>query len=137
MTPYVFRSARLHFLAANPNLAEAAAAFYRRNRTAFAPFEPTQPEEYFTAEGQRERLAWDLEQAEAGREFRFLLVLPRHPGKVAGIVGLNEIVRGAFQSCFLSYKIDHTLWGRGYGTEAIEAVTGMKINPFTIFSCMI
>ena len=35
------------------------------------------------------------------------------------MLGLNEIVRGAFQSCFISYKIDHTLWGRGCGSEAI------------------
>ena len=50
--------------------------------------------------------------------FRSLLVQPRHPGKVVGVTGLNEIVRGAFQSCFLSYKLDRTLWGRGLGSEA-------------------
>lgn len=121
---YVFRSARLYYLAAQPALAEAAAAFYRRNRAAFAPFDPVQPEEFFSAGGQRERLSRDLAQAEAGRSFRFLLVRPGQPGKVVGLVGLNEIVRGAFQSCFLSYKVDAALWGRGYGSEAIEAVTG-------------
>ncbi|MEQ2457213.1 GNAT family N-acetyltransferase [Flavonifractor hominis] len=124
MRPFVFRSPRLGFLAADPALAAPAAAFYRRNRAAFAPFDPVQPEEFFTEAGQRERLAWELEQAEQGRCFRFLLVQPRHPGKIVGMVGLNEIVRGAFQSCFLSYKIDHTLWGRGYGSEAIDRATG-------------
>ncbi len=123
MTPYVFRSARLYYLAANPDLAAAAAAFFRRNRAAFAPFDPVQPEEFFTPAGQADRLAEDLKRAEAGRSFRFLLVQPRHPGKVVGLVGLNEIVRGAFQSCFLSYKTDAALWGRGYGSEAIAAVT--------------
>lgn len=124
MVRYVFRSARFYYLAANPALAESAAAFYRRNRLAFAPFDPVQPEDFFTTDGQKERLEWDVEQAENGRSFRFLLVQPRHPGKAVGLVGLNEIVRGAFQSCFLSYKIDHTLWSRGYGTEAIAAATG-------------
>ena len=119
MRRFVFRSLRLGFLACDPALAGPAAAFYRRNRAAFAPFDPVQPEEFFTAEGQAERLAFDLEQAEAGRCFRFLLVQPRHPGKIIGLAGLNEIVRGAFQSCFISYKLDHTLWGRGCGSEAI------------------
>ena len=32
-------------------------------------------------------------------------------------------MRGAFQSCFISYKLDHTLWGQGYGAEAIAALT--------------
>ncbi|WP_302496937.1 GNAT family N-acetyltransferase [uncultured Flavonifractor sp.] len=123
MRRFVFRSPRLGFLACDPALAGPAAAFYRRNRAAFAPFDPVQPEEFFTAEGQTERLAFDLEQAEAGRCFRFLLVQPRHPGKIIGLAGLNEIVRGAFQSCFISYKLDHTLWGQGYGAEAIAALT--------------
>ena len=123
MRRFVFRSPRLGFLAADPALADAAAAFYCRNRAAFAPFDPVQPEEFFTPEGQQERLAHDLEQAEAGRSFRFLLVQPRHPGKIIGLAGLNEIIGGAFHSCFISYKIDHTLWGRGYGSEAIGALT--------------
>ena len=118
MTGCVFRSPRLGFLAASPAWAEAAAAFYRRNRTAFAPFDPIQPEDFFTAEGQRELLEQAVSLAEEGRGFRFLLVQPRHPGKVVGVTGLNEIVRGAFQSCFLSYKLDRTLWGRGLGSEA-------------------
>ena len=123
MRRFVFRSPRLGFLACHPELAAPAAAFYRRNRAAFAPFDPRQPEEFFTTEGQAERLAFDLEQAEAGRSFRFLLVQPRHPGKVIGLAGLNEIIMGAFHSCFISYKIDHSLWGRGYGSEAIAALT--------------
>ena len=119
MNRYVFRSPRLGFLAANPALAAPAAAFYRRNRDAFAPFDPVWEEEFYTEEGQARRLAEEQSWAEAGRSFRFLLVQPRHPGKIVGMLGLNEIVRGAFQSCFISYKIDPTLWSRGYGSEAI------------------
>ena len=48
MNRYVFRSPRLGFLAVNPALAAPAAAFYRRNRAAFAPFDPVQPEDFFT-----------------------------------------------------------------------------------------
>ena len=112
MRRFVFRSPR------------PAAAFYRRNRAAFAPFDPVQPEDFFTEEGQAERLAEELGWAEVGRSFRFLLVQPRHPGKIIGALGFNEIVRGAFQSCFVSYKIDAALWGRGYGSEAIRYGTG-------------
>ena len=180
MRRFVFRSPRLGFLAVGPALARPTAAFYRRNRAAFAPFDPVQPEDFFTEEGQAERLAeelgWaeagrsfrfllvqprhpgkiigalgfneivrgafqscfvsykeegqaerlaeELGWAEAGRSFRFLLVQPRHPGKIIGALGFNEIVRGAFQSCFVSYKIDAALWGRGYGSEAIRYGTG-------------
>ena len=124
MRRFVFRSPRLGFLAVGPALARPTAAFYRRNRAAFAPFDPVQPEDFFTEEGQAERLAEELGWAETGRSFRFLLVQPRHPGKIIGALGFNEIVRGAFQSCFVSYKIDAALWGRGYGSEAIRYGTG-------------
>ena len=109
MRRFVFRSPRLGFLAVGPALARPAAAFYRRNRAAFAPFDPVQPEDFFTEEGQAERLAEELGWAEVGRSFRFLLVQPRHPGKIIGALGFNEIVRGAFQSCFVSYKIAASL----------------------------
>ena len=124
MNRYVLRSPRLGFLAASPALAAPAAAFYRRNRDAFAPFDPVQPEEFYTEAGQAERLAEERSWAEAGRSFRFLLVQPRHPGKVVGMTALSDIVRGAFQSCFLAYKMDRALWGRGYGAEAVEATAG-------------
>ncbi len=101
MNRYVFRSPRLGFLAVNPALAAPAAAFYRRNRAAFAPFDPVWGEEFYTEEGQARRLAEEQSWAEAGRSFRFLLVQPRHPGKIVGMLGLNE------------------LWGRGCGSEAI------------------
>ena len=84
MRRFVFRSPRLGFLAVGPALARPAAAFYHRNRAAFAPFDPVQPEDFFTEEGQAERLAEELGWAEVGRSFRFLLVQPRHPGKIIG-----------------------------------------------------
>lgn len=123
MNSYVFRSPRLGFRAVEPSLSAPAAAFYRRNRAAFAPFDPVPEEEFFTEAGQRARLELERSWAERDRAYRFLLVQPRHPGKVVGMLGFNEIVRGAFQSCFLSYKIDRTLWNRGYGSEAIRYAT--------------
>ena len=114
MRRFVFRSPRLGFLAVGPALARPAAAFYRRNRAAITP----------VVFGIRQSLAEELGWAEVGRSFRFLLVQPRHPGKIIGALGFNEIVRGAFQSCFVSYKIDAALWGRGYGSEAIRYGTG-------------
>ena len=117
---------RLGFLAVGPALARPAAAFTAATGRP-SPLDPVQPEDFFTEEGQAERLAEELGWAEVGRSFRFLLVQPRHPGKIIGALGFNEIVRGAFQSCFVSYKIDAALWGRGYGSEAIRYGTGWSL----------
>ena len=92
MNRYVFRSPRLGFLAVNPALSAPAAAFYRRNREAFAPFDPVWDEEFYTEEGQARRLAEEQSWAEAGRSFRFLLVQPRHPGKIVGMLDRKSVV---------------------------------------------
>ena len=123
MRHYVFRSPRLGFLAASPALASPAAAFYRRNRTAFAPFDPEKEDSFFTAAGQFDLLQGDMEQAERDMRYRFFVVQPRHPGKIVGMFCLDCVIRGAFQSCFLSYKTDHTLWNQGYGSEGIAALS--------------
>lgn len=120
---FVFRSPRLGFLAASPALARPVAAFYHRNQAAFAPFEAVREDAYFTPAGQAEQLAADLAQAEQDMRYRFYAVQPRHPGKVIGMFCLDCVIRGAFQSCFISYKTDSTLWGQGYGTEGIQALS--------------
>lgn len=38
-------------------------------------------------------------------------------------------MRGAFQSCFLGYKLDGALCGRGYMTQAVEACTRFAFGP--------
>ncbi|MFQ8831961.1 MAG: GNAT family N-acetyltransferase [Ruthenibacterium lactatiformans] len=57
------------------------------------------------------------------------LALKDVPGRVIGSVALNNIVRGAFQSCFLGYKLDGALCGRGYMTQAVEACTRFAFGP--------
>ena len=115
---------RLGFLAVGPALARPTAAFTAATGRPSPPLTRCSRRTSSPRRGQAERLAEELGWAEAGRSFRFLLVQPRHPGKIIGALGFNEIVRGAFQSCFVSYKIDAALWGRGYGSEAIRYGTG-------------
>lgn len=90
MRRFVFRSPRLGFLAVGPALARPAAAFYHRNRAAFAPFDPVQPEDFFTEEGQAERLAEELSQLiqlpGAEDHFHRVVILP-HGSNSSLLVG--------------------------------------------------
>lgn len=108
---------------AQVELAEEAAEYYRRNRLFLAPFEPPRPEEFFTPEHQRTILEQEVRAWEAKTGYRFYLSLPEEPERVIGIIGLNNIVWGAFRSAFLGYKLDGACQGRGYMTQAVDQVT--------------
>ena len=119
----IYETARLVLRPAAPDLSPALAAYYRRNRAFLAPFDPVREEGFFTPEGQRVLLEAEQAQMAADRSYRLYLSLRESPGEIVGLVGLNELVRGAFQSCFLGYKLDGGLLDRGYMTEAVrEAV---------------
>ena len=112
---------KLRLTPASSGLADQAADYYRRNREFLRPFEPEREEDFFTPEHQRRVLE---EEERAWRErsaFRFY-IQPEGEERVIGVIGLNNIVWGAFQSAFLGYKLDGALVGRGYMTQAVEQV---------------
>lgn len=47
-------------------------------------------------------------------------------------MGLNNIVRGCFHSCFLGYKLDQDFLNRGYMTEAVRAAVDYAFGPLAL-----
>lgn len=101
-------------------LAEPAADYYRRNRVFLKGFEPVREERFFTADGQREVLEKELGDREAGRGYRFYIQPAERPHHIIGVIGLNNVVWGAFRSAFLGYKLDRDYVNRGYMTAAVS-----------------
>ena len=129
LVPAVLETRSLILLPAAPGLAPAVLDYYLRNAAFLAPFEPERPAGFYTAEHHARELAADVQRAAQGTGVRFYLALKDVPGRVIGSVALNNIVRGAFQSCFLGYKLDGALCGRGYMTQAVEACTRFAFGP--------
>jgi ribosomal-protein-alanine N-acetyltransferase len=100
--------------------AEELAALYAANRDFLAPFEPIRPGAFYTAAGQRERLA-----APPDDVYRFAVV---DDGAIAGVINLANIVRGAFLSATVGYFVDRSHNGRGLATEAVGAVVGFAFG---------
>ena len=90
--------------------AEAFAALYSANRDFLAPFDPIRPDDFYTAEGQRARLA---------RSIGTYAILDAD--EVAGTLGISNVVLGAFCSANLGYWVDGTRNGRGLATRAVAA----------------
>jgi ribosomal-protein-alanine N-acetyltransferase len=94
---------------------EELAALYLANRDFLAPFEPVRPPEFFTADGQRDRLERQLDSGT--HPFAIL-----DDGAIAGTVNLFNIVRESLQSGTLGYWVDHRRNGRGLATGAVAAI---------------
>jgi ribosomal-protein-alanine N-acetyltransferase len=98
-----------------PEDAAELAALYAANREFLAPYEPVRPEDFFTADGQRERLERQL--ADGTHPFAIL-----DGEAIAGTINVFHIMREALQGCTIGYWIDRARNGRGLATGAVEDV---------------
>ena len=139
LVPAALETRCLILLPAAPGLAPAVLDYYLRNAAFLAPFEPERPAGFYTAEHHARELAADVQRAAQGTGVRFYLALKDVPGRVIGSVALNNIVRGAFQSCFLGYKLDGALCGRGYMTQAVgsEMCIRDSRSSASVWNCLI
>ncbi|HEY3463328.1 MAG TPA: GNAT family protein [Gaiellaceae bacterium] len=98
-----------------PEDGEELAALYLANRDFLAPFEPVRPPEFFTADGQRERLQRQLD----GETHPFAIL---DDGAIAGTINVFHVVRESLQSCTIGYWIDGARNGRGLATGAVGEI---------------
>ncbi len=93
--------------------------YVRRNREFFEPWEPEYEKDEFTFRFQRNRIREDKILMRQGKAVRFWLF---HKGQdeILGDIRFSSIIRGAFQSCFLGYKIDQDEINQGYATEGLR-----------------
>ena len=85
-----------------------------------APWEPLHDDQWLTEAGQLAVISEKLDQHRLG------LALPHvvldDGGTVIGRITLNNVVRGAFQSCSVGYWIRSAANGQGHATAAVRAM---------------
>jgi ribosomal-protein-alanine N-acetyltransferase len=101
------------------------AALYRANREFLAPFEPPRPDEFFTVEGQAERL-----ESRLGPETHRFAILDGEA--IAGTINVSNVVQGAFRSANLGYFVDRACNGRGLATAAVGEVVGVAFGELEL-----
>jgi ribosomal-protein-alanine N-acetyltransferase len=104
----------------DPADAPALLEIAREDVDFFAPWEPLHDDQWLTEAAQREVIGEKLEQ------YRLGLALPHvvldDSGDVLGRITLNNVVRGAFQSCSVGYWIRSAANGRGHATVAVRTM---------------
>ena len=108
-----------------PEDAEELAALYRANRDFLAPFEQTRSPDFFTAEGQRERLERLL--TEGSHAFAIL-----DGDAIAGTINLFNIVRESLQSGVIGYWVDEARNGRGLATAAVADIAAYAFGELDL-----
>lgn len=89
----------------------------RRSRAFLTPWEATPTDDYDPFSPAK--FAEFLRSSRLKRSRRFL-ICDRASGRIVGALGLGEIARGAFQSCYLGYWIGRPFARRGFGSEAVR-----------------
>lgn len=113
----------IQLMPADLSLAEQVVDYYKRNRDFLEAFEPMRSEEFFSLEYQQTVLKKEMSEYEARIAFRFYILSVEQPAKIIGIIGLNNVVWGAFCSAFLGYKLDKNFVNKGYMSMAVGMLT--------------
>ena len=73
------------------------------------------------------QLARTLTGLETGKDLRLAAFLD--DGRLAALLGLNEIVRGAFQNAYAGWRVTADVVRQGIGTEAVAALLDLAFAP--------
>ena len=112
-------------------------AYVQENREHFAPWSPPVPVSYYTQAYWSERLAAARAEFQRGQSLRLIFFERKHPeGRVIGDCSFNEIVRGAFQACYLGYKLDRRAVGQGLMHEALTAAIAYVFDDLRLHRIM-
>jgi len=107
--------------------------FVTENREHLSRWEPLHSDEYFTEDYWREQFGIARKEFLAERSLKLVLF---HDGQIIGGCNFTNIVRGAFQACYLGYSIDYRFEGKGLMYEAVKAGISHVFNEMKLHRIM-
>lgn len=106
--------------------------YYRRNSEFLSEWEPIRDASFYEEECHRKQLQNDTKSIENGGLLRLWIFKKGDSNRIIGTVAFNNIVRGAFQSCHLGYKLDKDELKKGYMSEAIGKGIEIMFNEYKL-----
>lgn len=114
--------------------AEKVLEYHLLNQDFLSAWEPVRDDSFYTLESTQEMLKKDLQNLQQGMSYKLWIFKKEDSEQnIIGAISLNHIIRGAFQSCLLGYKLAGTEINQGYMTEALKiaidfAFTDLKLH---------
>ncbi len=121
----VYESDNLIYKILHSDSAGQVLEFYNRNREAFNPYEPEKPDIFYTLSYHETLLRLEYEQFLRHQGVRFFVYEKDTPGKIAGCVSFNNIIKGCFCQARIGYKTDFECQRRGIAKEAVTFSTNL------------
>jgi ribosomal-protein-alanine N-acetyltransferase len=108
--------------------------YYLRNRDFLEEWEFKRPNEFYTLEALTVQLRNEFKDLEEKRALRLWIFKKsdEENSQILGTIAFNNIVWGAFQSCFLGYKLDKDEINKGYVTEALKKGIEIAFNEYKL-----
>lgn len=107
--------------------------FEERNSNHLRKWESTNQS---TNEEIQKRLENWIKECKEGKSARFFIRLKEDPTKIIGFCNFTQIFYGAFQACYLGYKIDYEYEGKGLMFEALKASIKYVFDELSIHRIM-
>ncbi len=110
--------------------AGAIARLQSANRAFLAPWDAIRPDAFYTEPGQQVELQRAVDRRAEGTAAASAVL--DDDGAVVGVIRLNGIVRGAFESCSMGYWIGQEANGRGYASEAVAEMLALAFGELAL-----
>ncbi len=125
----IIETERLVLKTLDESHAQAVVDYLSRNREFLKEWEPVRKDDFYTAQGQHDELLREQAEMDEGCMLK-LWISKKGEEKLIGSLTFGSIVRGAFLSCFLGYRLCRDEINKGYMTEAISAGIGVMFGEY-------
>ncbi len=102
-----------------------------RNSDFFQQFSMSRNEDYYTIEGQKERIHQFNQNREKDLGYHFG-VYKNDEDILIGTIDLFQVLRGSLQGAFVGYFLDQEHNGRGYMTEAVKLIVQYAFDELNL-----
>lgn len=110
--------------------------YYQDNEARFAPTHPKKEPDFYTEKYWTTQIEKTCSDFKSGKSVRLFLFHLNKENEIIGNINLNEIVRGAFQACYLGYDISGKYEGQGLITEGVQAVIHYAFTTLNLHRLM-
>lgn len=127
-----YETRRLFLKTLDSTSADRMLDYFIRNRDFLEEWEPVRDEDFYTADYQARLLERNRAVMETGAMLKLWIFKKEDPDRIIGMVNFGNIVRGAFQSCHLGYRLDKQEINKGYMTEAVAKGISVMFGEYAL-----